>query len=151
MMQLAFKKADGNFFSRAIGLLTGGKFCHVELVFSDGMSWSSNYPEGVRFIVQMYGIPGWTMLPVPCTKREEETVRQWCSTKVGTPYDLRGVVLFKNPVIHEDEAKFFCDEACITALQQIGRIMKIDAGEESPNSLYKIWKKFLEDSQRAKT
>ena len=87
-MKLAFFKGKGGFISRFIRRRTNGKYSHVELVFPDGISFSSNeFEGGVRFkdIDYFAEANDWDLVPVDGI--DSKKLRVWCGSKVGKKYD----------------------------------------------------------------
>jgi hypothetical protein len=136
-VKLAFKHAGRSWLEWAIALHDEPKtFCHVEIIFSDGVAFSAQYGEGVRFVKNLDTSRGWWKVPLAVSAEEEQTVRQWCESHAGGRYDVPGVLAFKIPFIRQAMGAWFCSEICSTALQQIGMFSDLKPHRLSPNALF---------------
>jgi len=96
---------------------------HSELIFSDGMSFSSQekeydgIPEGVRFKHISYTNPSqWSFIKFPLLE-PESAVRARAESKVGNGYDWSAIWL--SQFLHlgvDDKGKEFCSEVDAFAL-----------------------------------
>lgn len=149
-MRVAFKKRAESIFSKGIQYWpfggASGPYCHTELVFSDGVSFSSNESDGgSRFTTIGYNERDWDFLDVPLPKDEEQRVRAFCAKENGCGYDWLGLALSFSPVAfgYQSENKWFCSEVCTAALQVAGYCSGFTPVRVSPNRLYKILSKEL--------
>lgn len=144
MMYLAFKKEATSTFGKIIKAYTFSKYCHAELVFSDGMWFSAREfkggttfvkgpPENERF--SMYDF-----IPLPIGPEAEARIRRWCAGEVGCDYDVRGVVFsfLPIPIGWQSAEKWFCSEICCAALQIEGWFRGRSAASVSPRGLYRL-------------
>lgn len=132
-MKLAFKRASG-LLGTAIDLLSGGRgFCHVELILPSGISFSSTSlgdsgdvygngkKDGCRFKQINYShTKRWAFAKLDVPAAGQRAIVAKCEELVATNegYDRRGVLRFVWPhLLKEHQAKYFCDEAAITAIQ----------------------------------
>jgi len=143
MMYLAFKhttntgKWYAKLLDKVIAMRTNGPAVHVELVFSDGTSFSSSqWDGGVRFKdIQYEGDTKWALVPLHIPPEKEATVRGvaeiLASTKIK--YDWKGILGFmlgkSDPGVPD---KFFCSEICVWVLQHIGLFKYIKPAETDP-------------------
>jgi hypothetical protein len=155
------KRRDGNSIDELLDLFSGGGgYYHAELLFSDGLSFTSttmdftsNGPDGTRFKrIDYHEHPErWDLIPVPTTAVEEEVVRAFCRAQIGCRYDKAGCVRFVIPFWKEHPDKWFCSEVVCAALQQlfargvetdatrvIRRLRGVKAHKVAPNSLAKL-------------
>jgi uncharacterized protein YycO len=118
------------------------RYSHVELLFSDGWSFSSSIRDGgPRFMpIDYLGGSGpdrhWDFIEFRTTTEQEKTIRDWCKTKVPGHYDLFGVLAFKIPGIRQLTNAYFCSEICVAALQQVGLLKDLVPSKTTPNGLY---------------
>lgn len=125
---LAFKKAwhkDGcdGWYAFFIWIRTLASFCHVELRFSNGDSWSAVDGEGgVRFKKIAYTHDyRWEFVDIPLSKlpkqyKTEQDVYDYCKTIKGE-YDWMGIFLWEGlPLGIEDKTKWYCSEVVAYAL-----------------------------------
>ena len=131
MVHLAFKHSTdtgpwhARLLDKIISARSNGDAVHVELVFSDGVSFSaSQWDKGVRFKqIDYTGDSKWVLVPVHITAEQEATVRNVAEVlaQMGIKYDWRGILGFfigkRNP---GDLDKLFCSEACVTVLKYAG-------------------------------
>lgn len=154
-MRIAFYIArhDGSWLDDAINVFSGGGgFSHVELLFSNGESFSSTArdpsvdlsgrvkPDGTRFkFIDYTKHPDrWRLLTLAATDDSEESIRQWCLKTLDARYDFWGVARFVMPFLGQSTDKYFCSEVVTEALQVAG--MLADVGKPyqfSPNALAK--------------
>lgn len=157
-MQLWFyKAAEGDLLDKLVGWWTGGKYSHVELVFSDGTCFSSSPRDGgVRF-KQIKASPHWDVVDLkePLTRMIQENfahkfksgfndwnhvadlyegyVREWCETQVGKKYDWKAILghLLSERDLEERRA-WYCSEIILAALKRhnlYGGTVRLHPGE----------------------
>jgi hypothetical protein len=141
-MKLAFKRSSG-FIGKAIDRLSGRDgFSHVELVFSDGRSFSStslDKEKGVRFKDIAYSHPKeWVNVQLFPPFGAEAKIREMAESLIPAPYDTRGVLRFIIPWMKEHPKAYFCSEAVITALQAGGMFSNLVPHTVGPNVLWRI-------------
>jgi len=97
--------------SHAIGWITGGKYCHVEGVFSDGM-WFGAVLKGTRFADDIKGNPGkWDFVEIPMTRQRENRLRFICELLEGRKYDLSGLAEYITfGIVKQDPRASYCSE-----------------------------------------
>jgi hypothetical protein len=134
-MKLAFKKASG-LFGNLINIWTGlNGFDHVELVFNNGMSFSSTY-SGVRFAKIKYeDYPNdFIIVDIDCKELfnlTEKEVWDRCTQIAGSKYDGKGIMLYEFlPFRIEDPKSFYCSESVAYAID-------FKPYQISPNKLYR--------------
>ena len=144
-----FRYQFGGIIGRLINAFSfRGGFSHAELVFGDGMCFSSSGEDGgTRFKRIDLDPRKWLLIDVWTTRREEETVRAWCNSQlrvwhperkcfVRKGYDRWGVIGMILPCHADEKTRLFCSETCVAALQQIGRFGKAEAWRVSPNGIW---------------
>lgn len=146
-MRLAFYKGTGHDpVDLAICARTNGIYCHVELLFSDGSTFSSTAATGTRFTK-----PGsidfsehWTIVDLGPT--DEAKVREWCEKAAGVHYGFIGIACFLADLPDWDGKHPFCSQVCVEALQQtIGVFGFVEhAYAISPQTLYYMAESRLE-------
>jgi hypothetical protein len=142
-LKIAFYKAwvAGDLKDKLISIWTLGPYSHCELIFSDGVSFSSSWRDdgvGVRYKDIHYLPKRWTFIDIPATEEQELEVRSWCDTKVveNAKYDWRGIIQFVIPFIKQSDEDWFCSEICIAALNH-GGVTDLSTFN-SPNSFYRL-------------
>lgn len=143
-MKLAFYVAkyglkSGHFFDLAISLATWGPYSHTEIVFSDGL-WFSSSPRdgGVRFKEIIPKEEHWHYHFPGASHEQEHIVRQWCESQISLPYDWLGAVGTVIPFVPHSNYRWFCSEICIAAFQSIGFMPYIIPHKTSPNKLWRL-------------
>lgn len=141
MVCLAFYRAKrGDWMDKVIDLFTGGVgFSHVELVFSDGASFSASpRGRGVRYLRIDYAAEAgqWEFVPIEMSPDEERAVRAFCDRQDGKGYDFWGAVCSLFHSLGEDKKRWFCTEVIISALQQVFIQSDLIAHHQHPNSYY---------------
>jgi hypothetical protein len=143
-LKIAFYKAwvKGDLKDKLISIWTLGPYSHCELIFSDGISFSSSWRDdgiGVRY-KEIYYLPNrWDFIEIPTTDQELK-MRSWCDarTEEKAKYDWRGIIQFVIPFIKQNDEDWFCSEICIAALNH-GGVLDWSTFN-SPNSFYKLLK-----------
>lgn len=142
-MKIAFLKGTG-FVDRLIQLWTWGKYCHAELVFSDGVWFSTELSSPFKTSFHRYTELSqyWDFVELNITPEQEQEIRKFCTGELGCSYDWKGIFLSMIlPLGRADPDKWFCSEVCAASLQTIGILPNIVAHRISPNKLYKLLKK----------
>lgn len=149
MMQLAVFWETRGLLGALIKWRTAGQAAHVELVFGDGMSFSSNLPDGgTRFRrIDYEKESGVVLVPLPGV--DEDAARTAAALRDGLKYDLWGIVkigLFGR-VQSDDVNRWFCSEVC-RAVLEAGGIFGWLRKDCSPDELYiaarawaEVWEK----------
>jgi len=145
-MKISFYKAwvAGDFKDKVVSLWTMGPFSHCELIFSDGVCFSSSWREdgvGVRYKKIKFLPNRWDVIEVPTTETQEAIIRCWCDKRVEerARYDWWGIVQFVIPFIKQRDEDWYCSEICIAALKEGGVVNY--SNFNSPNNLYRLLKK----------
>jgi hypothetical protein len=125
------------------------RYCHSELVFSNGEWFSSRDINGTAFSVgPPHGDkPDWyDYIEIPMSKEEENRVMKWCERELFNEdgskckYDIVGVLLsfLPIPINWQNSNKWFCSEVCCAALQVGGWLAGYSAATISPLRLSKF-------------
>lgn len=136
-MKLAFykgtKKGLSGIYNRGVRWIEDGKFSHVEMIFSTGVSASASYMDGgVRFKRIDYSVHPLDWEIVDCPWIDEEKALAIFNTRVGRKYDLKGNVHFILGFIKNNGEKDFCSGV-------IARCIGLEqAWQYAPNSLYEV-------------
>lgn len=118
-------------YNRFVRFWTRGRYSHMELIFSDGISASSSFLEGgVRFKDIKYNPDNWDFIILP--NELEGFSRQWFELKKGKAYDYWAVIRFIFGGVSESKDKYQCAEACMESLTFT------DGWRLEPNSVYAI-------------
>lgn len=113
-MRAAFYKGKKRIFNRLVCWWTRGKYSHMELVFSDGLSASSSFIDGgVRYKHIEYSDANWDFVELDC---DESKVRQFIDLHLGQKYDVLGIAGFVLGPLRDGRKKQFCSELCMSAL-----------------------------------
>jgi uncharacterized protein YycO len=139
MLRLAFNRGGRSLFDRIIRRKTLGPHTHVELVFSDGLSWSSSqWDGGTRFKRIVYDLAQWDLVPVRVSRAQERAIRTWCQHHAGLPYDWRGVLgLFLGRLNPGKNYLWWCSEGCCRACQEGGAAFRdLNPSMTSPELLW---------------
>lgn len=136
-MRLAFYRAsNGDLLDKAVNVFSGfGGFSHIELVFSDGVCFSSTVrddwagvdecgaftrTDGLRFKQIEFDAGKWAFYNLPFGPDQEADIRanarDMCADRKAR-YDYWGVLAFVNPFAKESPARWFCSESNIAALR----------------------------------
>ena len=125
-MKLAFYRGAKQFVEEMILLRTGpgAEYCHVELLFADGTTFSSDLASGgTRFTdgasLRLHP-ERWTT--VELGPMDEAALRAWCSTRLGEKYGMVGCMCFLLDLPDVQAGHPFCSQVCVEALQETQHI-----------------------------
>ena len=111
----------------------------MELVYEDGQAASSSFMDsGVRFKSIQFDDSRWDFVELPGELFNADFSRNWFLIHLGKKYDFAGLIRFAIGAIPERKRKFFCSEACLSALK-----IK-DAWRFTPNSAYILLNSIIE-------
>lgn len=118
-------------YNRLVRFWTRGKYSHVELVFSGGMSVSSSYMDGgVRIKRIEFNTKHWDFIELPQELEYDAAV--WFSRNQGKAYDFWSVLRFWQGWLPQGKDKYQCAEAVMAALGYT------DAWRFEPNSVASV-------------
>jgi len=157
-MHIAFYKGGKGVFSKMITIKQSlnrhipkkyTKYTHTEVLFSDGISFSSSERDGgTRFKKIDYKKASWDYIEIPVSKAKEKKVRDFCKSIEGLKYDWIGVIFAQGLNIFLDKPNcWFCSEAETRALQEIHILCTISACMVSPAKLYTLLKQHYEQNE----
>lgn len=94
---------------------TRGRYCHVDLIFSDGSSASSSISEGGIWIKadKPHDPAHWDIVAVDA---DEPAARAWFEAHRNAKFDTWGLLNFLLWPRKDDAERWFCSEACAAAL-----------------------------------
>lgn len=155
-MQVAlYRAAAGNWLDGAINAFSGfGGYSHAELVFSDGISFTSTsrgddgsciYADGrpkkdgtrFKFIDYSLNPQRWTRVDVDLGRAAESYVFAWCVGELDARYDFAGCARFVLPFWGQHKSQWFCSEIVVAALMHGGLLRGAVPHKTSPNQLAK--------------
>ena len=158
MLVACFKKKATSIYSKGIELFQG-PHCHVEILFSDGICFSSCEDDGGPRFKKIVFTPGeWDFLEIHCTLQQEQGVRNLAQLildgafkptrpKYGWTKCLVGFLPI--PILHQDPSKLFCSEVSTILLQNLGLLIGYTAAGISPDEMYndlapelELWEKY---------
>lgn len=120
-MKAIFWIGRSGFFGSLIRLFKHRGISHCEIMFSDGFSGTADSAKGgITLYPIAFNPADWFVIDIPCTPAEETTVRQFFLDEAGCGYDWLGIVFCQ--VFHwgwGSKNKWFCSEACMTALRPL--------------------------------
>lgn len=121
-----------------IALRHFGRYSHSELVFSDGMSFSSSSRDGgTRFVdSRNFDRSKWEFVTLPVPDAAEAEIRLWCEGVVGAKYDWAGVLAFINPFRRHNPTQWFCSEIVAQALKTHGFLTHLKPEQVWPSQLH---------------
>lgn len=124
----------GDKFDFAVDLFSGYYgYSHVELFFSNGMSFSSSPRDGgCRFKVISYD-DKWIGVDIPMSPQREYELALKCMKYEGKKYDWLGIFLyFLIPAGIEDGSRWWCSEVC-------AKVLDISKYRITPNKMAKMF------------
>lgn len=143
-MKIALYKGKGGsllnkIVNGAIRFWTRGPYSHAELVFSDGV-WFSTDPAALVVRLNPAGYDeGYDFVDVFVTEEQERVVRAWAISQVGKGYDWVGIFLSQFlPLGVQEPNRWFCSEIVTAALQRIGIFAGVKPSSVHPNRLFNM-------------
>jgi hypothetical protein len=161
-MQLWFYKAEnGNWQDKLISWWTKGSYSHVEIVFSDGMAFSSSPRDGgcrfrkieysdhwevisldnrIKWLAAEYWSKHWQDIPddigpLQFAELYEDEIRKWCESQVGKTYDWKAILGWTfGECDFQDKEKWYCSEIAYYVLNLFG--IKEGYHREHPSEMY---------------
>lgn len=138
-MKAAFYKGKHRLFNRLTAWWDNGIYTHMELVFSDQIAASSSFSDGgVRFKSIQFDDSRWDFVELPRKLFNERDARVWFDVNKGRKYDFAGLIRFVADALPENRTRFFCSEACLSALN-----IK-ESWRFTPNSAYILLNSIIE-------
>ena len=145
----AYRASRGKPLDWLIALRHLGPHSHTELVFSDGVSFSASWRDGVRFTSGIDWHSGkWDLVGLTFVAPDQETrIRAWCeqhqwvSPGVRRRYDWRGVLAYVNPLRRQTDEAYYCSESNCLALMSEGFFAGVEPGKVWPSRLYQMCKR----------
>lgn len=138
-MKAAFYKGKHRLFNRLTAWWDNGIYTHMELVFSDQIAASSSFSDGgVRFKSIQFDDSKWDFIELPRKLFNERDARVWFDVNKGRKYDFCGLIRFVADALPENRTRFFCSEACLSALN-----IK-ESWRFTPNSAYILLNSIIE-------
>lgn len=119
-MQVAFYNGwdnkDANIYDKLICIWTLSKYSHCEVIFSDGISFSSSPRDGgCRYKNITYKPNNWDIYDLAIDNEHEGILRNFCDRQVGKKYDWRGIFFSVFlPLDKHNPNRWFCSEVLAT-------------------------------------
>ena len=131
--------------------LRSSPYTHSEILFSDGVSFSSTMEDGAngarwRIIDYTKHPERWDSVAIPMTHKDEEVVRRDADIMDGKmKYDLWGLLSFGTPlaIIKPDPNKMWCSEICGYLIQRIHRPLPITPDKTHPTLLHETCQQYF--------
>ena len=155
LMSYNYKRAvehgmDKRWIGRLISLRSS-PYTHSEILFSDGVSFSSTMEDGAngaRYLKIDYTKhpERWDSVAIPMTHKDEEVVRRKADIMDGKmKYDLWGLLSFGTPlsIIKPDPNKMWCSEICGYLIQRIHRPLPITPDLTHPTLLHESCQQYF--------
>lgn len=102
---------------------------HCELVFSDGVSFSSDpQSNGTRFKkIDYTDTNEWELICIPWINKKQETrIREFCTKELGCKYDWLAVLLGWLVTPANSENRWYCCEICLEAIKAYSKTLTKD-------------------------
>jgi len=143
MMKLLFYYGPGDRITRAIRLLTGGPYSHVELQFTDGCRFfSSGHGEHTgchmicdRKVYDRY----WDQVLIPATREQEKAAEKYTFHMIGLPFDFGGLARFLVPFLDRNRRRNYCSSLVLEVLQRNLHLFPKAGLRISPNGLHRLF------------
>lgn len=138
MIRIIFQKRDPTLFAGLIRWWTGSPYSHCEIVFSDGVMFSSHLADkGTRYVQGVIRPDFWDGLWIPTTLEDEIRIRRWCDSELYCRYDWKGIFLSQFLKLQREHPdKWFCSEICAAIVQMVGFLKGMKPCSLSPGKLY---------------
>lgn len=160
-MKLAFfKSSQGEWYDKIIGWFSKktkrtnhGKYSHVEILFSDGISFTSVPGIGTCFRKNEYKDEEWDFLNLP--KNREKEVRHFCEKLLGKKYNWRAIFWYVGGYfigkdystlnVKENQYFWLCSEAINFILWKLEIISVLNV-KICPSETYELFKDYFEEA-----
>jgi hypothetical protein len=139
-VRVALYKAPGTWFDKVVRWWTRSQYSHCELVFSNGL-WFSSSPRdgGCRFKSITPADGAWDFIEISLTPEQERAVYDFCLREDGCWYDWIGIIFTQVlPLSFENPWWWFCSEICVAALQRAGLLAGVTAFHVDPGQLAQL-------------
>ena len=141
-MKIAFYKAFQERATKmdvAIALASFGNYSHVELIFSNGESFSISARDGgARFKEISYSPEVWDIKEIEITDYNESKIREDANLLIGTEYDYIGAMISVLPFCYTNDNKSFCSEVVVNLINKYYGYKELKDGcKYSPSKLFK--------------
>lgn len=144
---LAFYRAPGRLMDKVIRWFQrhiqrhdaqASSYSHVEIFLPDGRFFSSSprNPSGARFAYLEVDTGKWDYVRIPIPADLVDDLYAACRAIEGDSYDWLGVLRFGIPILRQCSYKWFCSEAVLHVLQDIGLMEGPRPHRTSPADLY---------------
>jgi hypothetical protein len=158
-MRLAFEKAQGKrWWERLISWRMSSDVSHVELLFSDGICFSTHPKDGASRFKTIEMDSRWIIEPVLLVTQDRENgLREWCKERQGIPYGWETIaaIAADSHSIPNFPDTLICSELCKAGLQFIGVLESTEVpGMTDPGTLLKeirAWNSAVRKYERTKT
>jgi len=145
----AFRVGAKGFFSRAIRFVTKSEdgISHVEVLFPDGLSFSSREPKGTSWLKIDYAADpgGWIRYAVEVTQDQLADAVIVAETFNGLPYDFLGILRLY-VVKNVENQRQFCSEIGTRLAHAVGLARSLNPNLTSPQRL----KDAIADNERVR-
>lgn len=146
-IRIAFHTSKG-WLGSTVALLTGGPYDHVEIVFPDGLSWSSSFVDkGSRFAEIEFNPDRWDFVDLTIAGDKVLLMRAMAEQLNGRPYGVAKVMNFVSRALLNKEFpdpkgdnSLFCSEAVALVLAAGGVLGSLPPRTTAPIHLaYALW------------
>lgn len=150
---LAFYRTGGSVFSKLIRWWTRSPYSHCELAYlteqgvqtGQYVCWTSSERDGgVRKKVMKLEKDHWDLVKVTLPKSTAGKPIAWFADNEGKKYDWAGIFGMAWSASGDKADRYFCSEACLTALQTTGWGRGLHPSKTSPGALYEYAQAMLE-------
>lgn len=152
VMYVAFRRGwvDTNLLEKLIalwtGLLSGKDYCHMELVFPDGQSFSADPKDGGRKKWIWYTHPDrWDIFELNIDSWYFGRLFEAAEHLEDKDYDYIGCLTAEGAVLNpswEDKTKFYCSEICLAVLSVLKYLLiKYKDIHKNPIKAYQLMKR----------
>jgi hypothetical protein len=140
-LDLVFLKRSESLFAKLISWWTESEYSHVELRFSDGLTYSADFQLGVIKFITRYDPLKWDIFTIELPDEEVRLIRDTLDAECGLPYDWFGILLaqvFKSG--RDNPAAWFCSELATYAFQSASYFTYLKPCDISPGGFYTLCK-----------
>ena len=143
MIKVMFYYGQGDRITKAIRLLTGGPYSHVELQFTDGCRFFSsghgNYKGCHTICDRKVYERDWDQVLIPATREQEKAAEKCTFQHIGIPFDFFGMGSFMVPFFDHFRKPLYCRSLVLDVLQQSLHMFPRAGLGISPNGLHRLF------------
>jgi hypothetical protein len=142
MTHLAFRRRGGVLYSYLIRILTLSPYSHVDLIFSDGATFTAEgHFRRVMLYHKAHDPEHWDVFPLLLTEGQERRARKLAESLKDEPFGMLEMYSFLLPFLPWRKNYWICSSAIMYVLQRGARVFRGGSHKISPKGVFKLLRK----------